>query len=64
MCANKAQSSWSEVNGRHFYEDGAGEEGSLLVERRECVRTAVGRWMVNKRELEMEMNVSQHPRVY
>lgn len=28
------------VNGRHFYEEGAGEEGSLLVERRMCVYTS------------------------
>lgn len=34
------------------------------MERRECVRIAARRWMVNKKELEMEMNVSQHPRVY
>lgn len=47
-----------------FYEEIAGEEGFLFAQRRECMLMAARRWMGNKRELEMEMNVSQHPRVY
>lgn len=47
-----------------FYEEIAGDEGFLFAERRECMLIAARRWMGNKRELEMEMNVSQHPRVY
>lgn len=50
--------------GRHSCGERDELEGSLLAERREYVQIAARRWMMNKKELEMEVNVSQHPRVY
>lgn len=47
-----------------FCEERAGEEGSLCVERWERVWMTAESWLLNKRELEMEMKVSQHPSVY
>lgn len=46
-----------------FCAEEAGEEGSLRVERWELVWMAAESWLLNKRELEMEMKVSQHPSV-
>lgn len=46
-----------------FCAEEAGEEGSLHVERWKLVWMAAESWLLNKRELEMEMKVSQHPSV-
>lgn len=60
-CANETQSSCLGVKGRHFLQTRSwGGRPSACGKEGVC-ETAARRWMANKRELEMGMNVISTP---